>query len=99
MNRTLVKRIAAAFAIILVLIAAVIFLGTWYVNQEPFQNRIRAMLAERVGNAFTFQQLRLSLFPRPCVTVFNPQVRVPDRISASISSAAIYPEVLSLFEG
>jgi hypothetical protein len=99
MSRTIFKRTAAAFAIVLALVAALVFLGTWYVNQEPFQNRIRAMLAERVGNAFTFQKLHLSLFPRPCVTVFKPQVRVPDRISASISSATIYPDVLPLFEG
>jgi hypothetical protein len=98
-SRTLIKRITAAFAIALALMAAFVLLGTWYVNQEPFQNRVRAVVADRAGKMFTFQKLRLSLFPRPRVTVLNPMVTVPDRIDLSLRSATIYPEVLPLFSG
>lgn len=94
-----VLRIAKWIGLVAILLLALLLLAAWLVNREPFQKKLRVSVQEKTGDRFTFQTLRFSLLPRPRVTLENPGLHVPGRLSVTMKYAFIYPDVLPLFKG
>ncbi len=73
--------------------------GSWYVNSDRFQNNIRSIVTEKLGNHVQFQRVSLSLLFRPHLTFYNVNVSVPETTTGTVQAIHIYPKLWPLLTG
>ena len=85
--------------IILALVAIGVLLASLYINSEPAQKRIKAIIAQKTGDVVKFESAGLSIFPRPGLSFHQVNITIPKGTSIRVESAEIYPEILPLLIG
>ncbi len=99
LKKTIAIRIIKWTGAILAVVAALILLATWFINQEPFQKRIKDVVTRHAHGVVKFRDLSLALLPRPHVTIDKIAITVPGKLTGSVTSAVIYPRLLPLLAG
>jgi hypothetical protein len=85
--------------IVLALIAIGLLLASLYINSEPTQKRIGAIIAQQMGDVVKFERADLSIFPRPGLIFHRVNINIPAGTSIRMESAIIYPQILPLLIG
>jgi uncharacterized protein involved in outer membrane biogenesis len=88
-----------AVRITLALIASGLLLASLYINSEPMQKRIGAIIAREMGDVVKFERADLSIFPRPGLAFYQVSINIPAGTSIRAESAKIYPQILPLLIG
>ncbi len=83
----------------LVLLLIFILLLPTLVNLEPIKGEIAAIISQRVGVEPEFQRLDLSFFPRPHVTLHEGSLSIPGKVTGTLGSLTLYPQILPLLKG
>ena len=86
-------------AILLLGVAAVLFLLPRLINKEMVREKIVHLLSQKVAGRVTFQDADISLFPLPRVIIRNAGLTIPEKVSGTIRSLTVFPELRPLFHG
>jgi len=87
--------IASFFAVLIILFGAVLILPR-LIDLEAVRDRVRNGLTETVGVEVDFRRMALSIFPSPHVSLYEPSLVLPKRLTASAKAITVYPEILPL---
>ncbi|MGD0624430.1 MAG: hypothetical protein ABSB32_06885 [Thermodesulfobacteriota bacterium] len=85
--------------ILLVLLFAFLLLLPYFINLEPVKERILAFISQKVGGQANFQRVDISFFPHPKVVILQPSLSITGKVTGSLASATVYPQILSLLRG
>ncbi len=88
-----------AGAILLIGVAAVLFLLPRLINKEMVREKIVHLLSQKIAGTITFEDTDISLFPLPRVIIRNASLTVPEEVSGTIRTLTVYPELRPLFSG
>ncbi|MBI5849096.1 MAG: AsmA-like C-terminal domain-containing protein [Nitrospirae bacterium] len=88
-----------AGAILLLAVAAALFLLPRLINREMVREKIVHLLSQKIAGTVTFLDLDISLFPLPRVIMRNASLAIPDKLNGTIRTVTIFPELLPLFRG
>ena len=91
--------VIGGIGILLVLLLLFILLLPKLINLEPMRKKILATVSQKVGAAVEFQRVGLSFFPRPRVVIHQGSVSIPGKVTGTLESLTIYPEILPLLTG
>jgi len=91
--------IAAAFTVMLVLLAAAQWLAPRIINRESVKNNIETIVSKGLGGKLTYARLDYSLFPRPGIRLRGPNLSIPGRVTGTLASFDTYLEWLPLLTG
>lgn len=87
--------IAFFFAVLILFFAAVLILPR-LIDLEAVRDRVGSELTEIVGAEVDFKRMDLSIFPSPHVSLYEPSLVLPTRLTASAQAITVYPEILPL---
>lgn len=82
-----------------VLLAVAIFTIPKFINSERIKTKIQAQFKEGIGGETAWQQIGITLFPLPRVTISALTVSMPEHLSGSIERIDVYPDFFPLFKG
>ena len=85
--------------IVLVFIAIGILLTSLYINSEPMQKRIGAVITQQMGDVVKFERAGLSIFPRPGLALNQVNINIPAGTFIRAEYVNIYPQILPLLIG
>ena len=83
----------------LVLLLALQFIVPKLVNLESIKGKILASASEKVGGDVKCQKIGLSFFPYPHAVIEGVTLSIPGKVSGSLDTLSVYPEILPLFRG
>ncbi len=85
--------------IVLAFIAIGLLLASLYINFEPMQKKIRAIITQQIGDVVKFERAGLSILPRPGLALNQVNINIPEGTFIRAESVKIYPEILPLLIG
>ncbi len=85
--------------ILAALLSVLVLLFDKFINQEATINRIQTKASQAINGRVELQRLTLSFFPQPHITIHRGSFSVPETVSGTLTSLAIYPKILPLFLG
>jgi hypothetical protein len=88
-----------ACAVLLLGAAAVFFLLPRLINKEMVREKIVHLLSQKVAGTVTFQDADISLFPLPRVIIRNASLAIPDKVSGTVRTLTVFPELRPLLSG
>jgi len=88
-----------AGAILLLCVAAVLFLLPRLINKEIVKEKIVHLLSQKIAGTVTFQDADISLFPLPRVIIRNASLTIPEKVIGTIKTLTVFPELRPLFSG
>ncbi|MFI5304233.1 MAG: AsmA-like C-terminal domain-containing protein [Nitrospiria bacterium] len=98
-NKNLFWRIFRGLGIFILFLILLAIITFFMINSKPIQEKIMTLVSPRSGEFVKFQKIRVALFPRPSVTIFNTIVTIPATVSGQVASIRIYPSLLPLLNG
>ena len=84
---------------VLLCMTAVVLLLPRFINKEIVRLKILHLLSAKISGTADFQTADISLFPVPRVIIRNASLTIPDKVSGTIGTFTVYPELLPLFRG
>ena len=69
------------------------------INLEPIREKVLATASEKVGGEVRFQKVDLSFFPLPHAVVQQASISIPDKVSGTLESLAVYVKIIPLVKG
>ncbi len=97
------KRKHILYAIPAGLLAILIFAVTvavpLYLSSTGIKNKIQAAVQEKLGGKVSYEQIDISLFPRPKVTITGLKLAYPRTFKGTLRSISVAPQILPLFKG
>lgn len=91
--------IIAGICSVLIILSAVVLVSPWLLDQTSLKNKVCSEFSRLIGGEFRYSKTTLSLFPSPHVVLVNPQIEIPETLSASVATVEVYPELMKLFTG
>ncbi len=88
-----------AFALLLVLLTALLLLAPWIINQRFVKEFIVAAVSQTLGGRISYDRLGLSLFPRPHLAIRGARLSIPGSLSGTLTSLDLYAELRPLLTG
>ena len=85
--------------IVLAFIAIGLLLASLYINSEPVQKRIGAIITQQIGDVVKFERAGLSIFPRPGLVLNQVNINILEGTFIRAESVNIYPQILPLLIG
>ena len=70
-----------------------------FIRLEPLKKKIQEDLSRRLGLELDYHRLHLSLLPRPSVTFDEVALTLPGKLTGTIASVRLYPEIISYLHG
>ena len=101
MNRVKKLSIAiiAGICSVLIILSAAVLVSPWLLDKTSLKETVCSEVSRLIGGEFRYSETTLSLFPSPHVVLVNPQIDIPDTLSASVDTVEVYPELVKLFAG
>ncbi|MEW6672807.1 MAG: AsmA-like C-terminal domain-containing protein [Thermodesulfobacteriota bacterium] len=101
MNRysKIVRWTFGAAALVTVILVMFILIAPRLIDIESVRETLAATLSQKVGGELQFQQIRLSILPRPHVAVIDGRLSVPGTFQAAWKSLEVSARLLPLFIG
>lgn len=81
--------------------AMILFLSitAWLIDTQSVKQMIVKEIRQKAGVQMTVQEVRLSVLPRPHVTLAGGNVSIPGRAEINWGALSVYPRLLPLFVG
>jgi uncharacterized protein involved in outer membrane biogenesis len=98
-NKKLQLWIVWPLGIVLAFIAIGLLLASLYINSEPMQKRIGAIIRQQIGDVVKFERAGLSIFPRPGLALNQVNINIGEGTFIRAESVNIYPQILPLLIG
>jgi AsmA-like C-terminal region len=98
-SRNLSTFLLAGAGILLVLLAALVFLAPRLVNTKAFRVYARAQLERRTGVHLSYARAEITLFPHPRVVVQGVAVEVPGIAAGTVATLRADLELIPLLRG
>jgi hypothetical protein len=89
----------AASIVAFFLVVILVILPTVIVNRPETRAALQKRLGAMLGGEVAFEMVKLSLFPRVCVTVDHPRLDMPDKVSARAVELDVCLKFLPLLRG
>ncbi|MBI5632816.1 MAG: AsmA-like C-terminal domain-containing protein [Nitrospirae bacterium] len=86
-------------AVLLLAVAAALLLLPRLINKEMVREKIVHLLSQKISGTVTFQDADISLFPLPRVIIRNVSLNIPEKVSGTIRTVTVFPELGPLFRG
>ncbi len=83
--------------LLLAVVAA--FLLPLLINKEMVKEKIVHILSQKIAGAVTFQDADISLIPLPRVIIRNTSMTIPEKVSGTIRTVTVFPELGPLIHG
>jgi hypothetical protein len=80
----------------LLLLFIAMLLAPRLINLEPIREKVLAIASEKVGGEVRFQKVDLSFFPLPHAVVQQASISIPDKVSGTLESLAVYVKIIPL---
>lgn len=97
--KKIIVRVLGGIGIFLILLSAFLLLLPYIINLGPVKERILIYLSQNVGARVNFQKVDISYFPHPLVVIHQPSLSIPEKVTGTLVSATVSPEILSLLRG
>lgn len=81
------------------LVTAVLVIVPLLIDSEQIKNKIQAGFKEATGGEIAYQQVGISLFPSPHVSISALTVSMPDVFTGKVERTDVYPDIFPLFTG
>ena len=91
--------IIGGLGILLALVLIFALLAPKLINLEPLRQKAIAVFHEKTGGRIDYQRVDLSFLPRPCVTIHQANLSIPDKGKGTLKSIQVYPRVFPLLKG
>jgi hypothetical protein len=88
-----------AGVIILLCMAAVVFILPRFINKEMVREKVVHFLSEKISGTVDYQDADIYLFPLPRVVIRNASLTIPEKVSGKIRTLTVFPELRPLFQG
>ena len=92
-------RAFVGIGILLILLSTLVLLLPHIINLGPVKERILIYLSQKAGGRVNFQKVDISYFPYCRVVVHHPSFSIPGKVTGTLVSATVSPEVFSLLRG
>ena len=89
--------ILGGLGVLLTLLLVVLLVLPKLINLEPVKQKLLAQASKAVGGQVECQRVELSFLPIPRVVVQQGRISIPGKVSGSLGSLTVYPEILPLF--
>jgi hypothetical protein len=91
--------ITGVVCVLVLLVAALLFLAPLLVDSEPVKKRIESFISEKIEGKIEFQRMKLSFLPRPHAGIDQVRISIPGTLEGTIASLGVSLELLPLLEG
>ena len=98
-RKRIMVRVFGGIGIFLILLSAFLLLLPYIINLEPVKERILTYLSQKVGGRVNFQKVDISYFPHSLVVIHQPSLSIPEKVTGTLVSATVSPEIWSLLRG
>jgi uncharacterized protein involved in outer membrane biogenesis len=88
---------AAVLVIAFVVLLAVVV--PRLIDIEPIREAMTGSVSQKIGGEFRFQKIRLSILPRPNITLTKGNLVIPETFSTSWESLTVSPKLFPLITG
>jgi hypothetical protein len=85
--------------VLVLLVAALLFLGPLLVDSEPVKKRIESFISEKIEGKVECQKVRLAFFPRPHAGMDQVRISIPGTLEGKIGALLVSLELVPLLEG
>ncbi len=99
LRKKIVLSLVAVLCTLLTLLAAAIFLAPAYLNSTAIKAKIETAISRELGGTVQYQQLDISIFPRPHVVFHETHVSIPKTARGTLKFISIYPQIIPLVKG
>jgi hypothetical protein len=89
----------ACLLCVFILLFAAILIVPRFIDRDVLKDKVRREVSKLVEGEFDFKRIDLSLFPAPHVLLFEPELNLPQRLTASAQVIEVYLEILPLLSG
>ncbi len=94
------RRLCKGAGVVLVLcVAVVLFILPRLIDRHVVREKIVYLLSQKISGTVTLQDADVSLFPVPRVVIRNAGLSIPEKVSGSIRTLTVYPELRPLLHG
>jgi hypothetical protein len=98
-KKIILRSVLGAFALLLILLAAILLLGSWIINRPSVKERIEAAASRALGGQVTYERARLSLLLHPHVAIHGLRLSIPGALSGRAAALDLYAELRPLLTG
>lgn len=98
-SKKIIFILIGGLGIVLTILVLLIFVTFLIVNTGPIQERILAFISHQSSNVVKIDNIALSLFPRPRISIFNMKITIPETVAGTIKTIRIYPKLIPLLTG
>ncbi|MBL7211691.1 MAG: AsmA-like C-terminal domain-containing protein [Desulfobacteraceae bacterium] len=98
-KRRTLRWVLGALGALLFLLLAFLLIAPRLINLEPVRKRVLAGFSEKLGGQVEYGSIALSILPRPCMVLHEGRLSIPGRITGTLKTLTLYPEVLPLLKG
>ena len=85
--------------ILTLLFLALLILAPRIIDTQLVKKRIGSLISQRIGARIEFHKVELSLFPLPVAEVDQIRIVIPGRLTGTVNTLRIYPELMPLLKG
>ena len=79
---------------LLVLLFGLLLLAPRLINTETVRKRVLAAFSENLGGQVEYKKIGLSFLPRPRLVLYKVSLSIPGKITGTLKSLTLYPEIL-----
>ena len=88
-----------ALGLLAAVFLALLVLTPIEIRSEAVRNFIETKLADALGGRFSYERLRVSLFPRPCASVLGIAFAKDPNLAVTAAEVTVCPQLLPLLQG
>ncbi len=88
-----------ALGLLAAVFLALLVLTPIEIRSEAVRNFIETKLADALGGRFSYERLRVSLFPRPCASVLGVAFAKDPNLAVTAAEVTVCPQLLPLLQG
>jgi hypothetical protein len=88
-----------ALGLLAAVFLALLVLTPIEIRSDAVRNFIETKLADALGGRFSYERLRVSLFPRPCVSVLGVAFAKDASLAVTTAELTVCPQLLPLLKG
>lgn len=97
--KKIMVRVIGGVGILLIFLLGFLLLLPSIINLGPVKERILAEISKKVGGRVNFQRIDISLLHRTHVVIHQASLSIPGKITGTLATATLYPEILPLLRG
>jgi len=95
----IIRWVSGAAIVFAAVLTIFILIAPRLINIEYVRQVLVSTLSQKIGGEVNFQNIRLSILPRPHLAIFDGRLSVPETFQASWKSLSLSVRLLPLFRG